>query len=377
MRRFIKCGLFGVSVFCFLAGSGWAQESGPLETTFVGTAYSVYEWDPSQPAVSQPPGDIVITYRYAVSEWTDNIFGSSTCYFSGSFPYQYLGPLDEPPVADVEGVCDPALGIWGYAYEGSPSSECRLKETGAHFTSSYASDRTTCRWCSDPDCLSWGYTDFFTVTWTSEDGAAFSSETQTVEEGSAIVTMDVVQTRLQSWDYTLHGDRMEEHGISEQTTGKAMVTFNVPPAELPSNEVSIEVPSEGSTMSGIGVISGWSCLGGELVAELRTAAGEVITPIPLAYGTERTDTESTCGDTPNGFSSTVNWNIPGLREAKTIHLMQNGEEVASNTFSVVALAEEFLTGMWTTTVQDFPTAGRSATMEWDASQQGFVISELN
>jgi hypothetical protein len=129
-------------------------------------------------------------------------------------------------------------------------------------------------------------------------------------------------------------------------------------------------------MSGIGVISGWSCLGGELAAELRNADGEVLATVPLGTRTPRGDTESTCGDTLNGFSATMNWNLLPAGEA-SIHLIQNGEEVASHNFSVLALGEEFITGMWTTTVPDFPAADQGATVEWDESQQRFVVTEIN
>ena len=129
-------------------------------------------------------------------------------------------------------------------------------------------------------------------------------------------------------------------------------------------------------MSGIGVISGWSCLGGILEAEFRNADGEVLATFPLGPRTPRADTESVCGDTLNGFSVTMNWNLLGLG-AKTIHLIQNGEEVASRNFSVLALGVEFLTGMWTAAVSDFPTAGQGATVEWDESQQRFVVTEIN
>jgi hypothetical protein len=156
----------------------------------------------------------------------------------------------------------------------------------------------------------------------------------------------------------------------------ATTTLTISEDELPANDVTIEVPGEDSTMSGIGVISGWSCLGGELAAELRNADGEVLATVPLGTRTPRGDTESTCGDTLNGFSATMNWNLLPAGEA-SIHLIQNGEELASQTFSVSAFGEEFITGMWTTTVPDFPAADQGATVEWDESQQRFVVTEIN
>jgi hypothetical protein len=163
---------------------------------------------------------------------------------------------------------------------------------------------------------------------------------------------------------------------SSTSTGMATTTLTISEDELPANDVTIEVPGEDSTMSGIGVISGWSCLGGELAAEFRNDAGEVLATVPLGTRTPRGDTESTCGDTLNGFSATMNWNLLPAGEA-SIHLIQNGEELASRNFSVLALGVEFLRGMWTTAVSDFPTAGQSATVEWTESQQRFVVTEIN
>ena len=191
---------------------------------------------------------------------------------------------------------------------------------------------------------------FYTLTTMSEDGTS---------------TVEIVETlTIEEADYdTASGQGMIR--TSGTTTG--MVTFTPNPGvELPPNDVTIEVPGAGSTMSGIGVISGWSCLGGELMAEISDANGEVIGTVPLAPGTSRVDTEPACGDSNNGFSATMNWTLLGPGE-KTISLIQNGEQLASHSFSVLALGEEFISGMWTTAVPDFPGAGQSATVEWDVS----------
>ena len=163
---------------------------------------------------------------------------------------------------------------------------------------------------------------------------------------------------------------------SSTSTAMATTTLTDPEFELPANAAYIEVPGEGTTMSGIGLVSGWSCLGGELAAEFRNAAGDVLGTVPLGTQTSRNDTEEVCGDTRNGFSATMNWNLLPAGEA-SIHLIRNGEEVASHNFSVVALGVEFLLGTWMTTVPDFPTIGQSATLEWNLFLQQFSISEIN
>ena len=142
--------------------------------------------------------------------------------------------------------------------------------------------------------------------------------------------------------------------VSSTTAGTiTAATFSAPEADRPARDVALEVPVQGSTLSGIGLISGWSCLGGNLEAEISDANG-VIARVPLPHGSSRADTESACGDARNGFSAAMNWTLLGSGE-KTIRLMQNGEAVASRDFSVVAFETEFLRGAsGMCRVDDFP-----------------------
>ena len=74
----------------------------------------------------------------------------------------------------------------------------------------------------------------------------------------------------------------------------------------------LENPGPNSFQSGIGVLSGWVCEGAEVIIELN-GAGQ-----PAAYGTERLDTEETCGDTANGFGLLFNWNLLGDGEHEVV-----------------------------------------------------------
>ena len=89
----------------------------------------------------------------------------------------------------------------------------------------------------------------------------------------------------------------------------------------------LENPGPHSFQSGIGVISGWVCEGAEVIIELN---GE---PQPAAYGTERLDTESMCGDTDNGFGLLFNWNLLGEGE-HTVEAFVDGEELGRATVRV-------------------------------------------
>ncbi len=140
---------------------------------------------------------------------------------------------------------------------------------------------------------------------------------------------------------------------------------------------ALEIPSPGTNVSGIGLISGWSCLGGELEVEFSDAEG-VIGTAPVRHGTDRLDTLERCDDRNNGFSSTFNWSNLGAGE-KTARLIRNGEEVDSSTFMVTAFDRPFLPpeveGMCTIT--NFPDMSQNATFVWETSQQGLVLDSVN
>ena len=309
----------------------------------------------------------------STSRGTDNLFGPFTC--TGAGTARYLGPV-EPPAADVDGVCDPAAAyIWSYGSYDYSLAECRLDNTGQIFT--YALPGTAVS-CVPFSC--------FGEPLITEDGtelylpqvgctvAAFYTQTTMSEAGTGTYELVDKFTYAQvEWDAARSRAVARTKSI---TTGMGTVTLNIPEEDLPARNVALEVPGPGSTMSGIGIISGWSCLGGQLEAEFSDANG-VTGSLPLSHGTSRADTESICGDSDNGFSTTMNWNLFGSGE-KTIRLIQNGEEVASQTFSVVAFEEEFIRGAsGMATVNEFPTTGRNVMLEWDESQQRFVITEIN
>lgn len=139
---------------------------------------------------------------------------------------------------------------------------------------------------------------------------------------------------------------------------------------------TLEIPSPGTNVSGISLISGWSCLGGELQVEFSDAGG-VIETMTVLQGAERPDTADVCGDTDNGFSATYNWNRLGPGE-KTARLIRNGEEVDAHTFFVTAFDTEFVPGAsGRCTITDFPTAGTNATFAWEESQQGLVLESVH
>ena len=368
MRRFIKCGLSLSGVLCLMVGLAWAQESEPLDTAVSSTFYGVSEWNPF--TFDENP----VSSVRATSKGTHNLFGPFTC--TGAATARYLGPA-EPPAADVDGVCDPAAAyIWSYGSYDYSLAECRLDNTGQIFTYAIPGTAVSCVPFScfgepliteDGTPISFPQIGGCTVT-------AFYTQTTMSEAGTG--TFEIVEKftyEQAEWDAARSRAMVRTTGM---TTGTGTVTLNIPEEDLPARNVALEVPGPGSTMSGIGLISGWSCLGGQLAAEFRDANG-VTASFPLSHGASRADTESICGDADNGFSTTMNWNLFGSGK-KTIRLIQNGEAVASQTFSVVAFEEEFVTGAsGMATVNEFPTTGRNVMLEWDESQQRFVITQIN
>ncbi len=130
----------------------------------------------------------------------------------------------------------------------------------------------------------------------------------------------------------------------------------------------LEIPGNGVTLSGVGVISGWKCeAAGDITIRLNDGA-----PIPATYGLPRTDTSGVCGnDGNNGFFSYTNWGNLGDGE-HTVVAYDNGEEFGRSTFTVVTFGTAFLTGAQArVTVENFPSPGETTVLAWNQSTQHF------
>ena len=132
----------------------------------------------------------------------------------------------------------------------------------------------------------------------------------------------------------------------------------------------LENPGNTSFQSGIGVLSGWVCAADEV--EITLGA---LTPQMAAYGTERLDTTSKCGDTDNGFGLLFNWNLLGDGAHEVVALV-DGVELDRATVTVTTLGQEFLRGVeGTCTVSDFPSLGKTVTLLWQEARQNFAIAD--
>ena len=150
--------------------------------------------------------------------------------------------------------------------------------------------------------------------------------------------------------------------ITDGSQGSGGGTRGSPPRVL-------ENPAPGSFQSGLGIISGWVCEADIIEVQFNDGS-----PVEAAYGTDRGDTRSACGDVDNGFGLVFNWNLLG-DGVHTVRALADGTEFASVTVTVTTLGAEFLPGVsGEDTIADFPHVGTDTVIRWQESQQNFVIA---
>ena len=136
---------------------------------------------------------------------------------------------------------------------------------------------------------------------------------------------------------------------------------------------TLGIPGPHTTLSGIGVVSGWKCDAGELT--VRFNGGE---PLPLSYGSERKDVldAGACDHAEVGFVSIMNWGNLG-RGQHTAVVYDDGVEFDRSTFNVVTTGEAFLEGaVGQCVVDDFPVPGEDARFLWHQSTQHLELVEV-
>ena len=141
-----------------------------------------------------------------------------------------------------------------------------------------------------------------------------------------------------------------------------------------AHAASLDVPSNGDTLSGIGIIHGWKCKA-EGAITIRFDDGA---PITATYGFPRGDTSPLCGedDGNNGFYTFFNWAILGDGKHTAV-AYDDGVEFARSTFRVTTTGEEFLRGATATvSVADFPAPGETAIFVWNQSTQHLELAEV-
>ena len=126
------------------------------------------------------------------------------------------------------------------------------------------------------------------------------------------------------------------------------------------------------TVSGASLVSGWHCSAARIEIEYDGGPARV----PAAMGTDRPDTVGVCGKRNNGFGLLVNWADLGAG-VHTVRVYADGELMDTRTVTVVTYGPVFLDGrVATTTVPEFPDAGREVVLEWRPGLQSFVAKEV-
>ena len=153
-----------------------------------------------------------------------------------------------------------------------------------------------------------------------------------------------------------------------------LVLLLSPAWALAQQTSALEIPGNGVTVSGIGVISGWKC---EAVGDI-TVSFDDGDPIPLVYGSARGDTSAACNDDDgrNGFVAIWNWGLMADGEYTAV-VYDDGAEFDRATFTVVTFGESFVrdaTGECT--IENFPATGETATFEWNQSTQHLELAEI-
>jgi hypothetical protein len=138
-----------------------------------------------------------------------------------------------------------------------------------------------------------------------------------------------------------------------------------------SNGRRLENPALGSFQSGIGVVSGWACEAQRIDIEFDGYR------LQAAYGTNREDTRTVCGDANNGFGLLFNWN--NLRDGvHQVRALADGQEFANATIVVTTLGQDFLRGVGKSQrLLNFPRTEMDTIIAWEQSLQNFVIARAD
>ena len=244
------------------------------------------------------------------------------------------------------------------AYTDGPGyAECSSEDKGGIvFAGVVASESYS---CVPPECFAPDGTLVAGCTATTQVTYEINGGTGIYRNSAGSFTTTTTATYDTPWTGSLESD----------TAGDMTLAGGAPP-----DDVFLDIPGSGSTQSGVGVVAGWSCLGGHLEVEFSEADGTPILTDPLPYGAYRPFTQDVCGDTDNGFSMPMNWGRLGPGE-KTLTLFVNGEERVTQNFFVTTFGEAFVTDAGGTCEIADLRDGQNATFVWQQANQGLVLEE--
>ena len=137
---------------------------------------------------------------------------------------------------------------------------------------------------------------------------------------------------------------------------------------------TLDIPAPQTTLSGIGVISGWKCEAGELTIRFNDGPS-----LPLLHGAERKDVldAGACPHANVGFVSIMNWGNLG-DGYHTAVVYDDGVEFARSRFRVVMPREAFTSAhvSGTCVSEDFPEPGDESLFAWNRATQHMELVEV-
>lgn len=149
--------------------------------------------------------------------------------------------------------------------------------------------------------------------------------------------------------------------------------YHFGPRDFVAPKTALENPAHNSFQSGIGLISGWSCIGPRVAVSIDDRE-----PVNVPYGSSRRDAAGECsGDENTGFGLLTNFNLLGSG-IHTIQLWAAGwKRGTPHAFTVTVPNGEFIRGLSSSViVPNFPVSGRNARLIWQESQQNFAIESV-
>ena len=147
----------------------------------------------------------------------------------------------------------------------------------------------------------------------------------------------------------------------------------------PSGPGFLGNPRDGSTQSGIGLISGWVCEAENIEIVVEDSLGRVLAEVAVVYGMERLDVAAAgiCETETAGFATIFNWSSLG-DGTRLVRIFIDGQEAHRASVTVVTFGQSFLRGAsGRYRLTDFPSRGQSVVVEWEQGLQNFVITETD
>ena len=167
----------------------------------------------------------------------------------------------------------------------------------------------------------------------------------------------------------MNTDADDTYTLQDDDREGVQAIYGMDPNDTPPIVGFLENPGHRSFRSGVGVVSGWVCDAQKIEVQIGRTRHR------MAYGTDRQDTASACGDADNGFVTLFNFNRLGAGTYTARLLVdgrQHGEPIE---FKVTTFGTEFLRGASGEYEVAFPTPGDTTVLGWDQNSQGFVVQE--